>query len=48
MENEYLNKKAETESKSTIIEAYKKTKIENKLNQDISNRLKNDNILRFY
>ena len=41
-------KKAETESKSTIIEAYKKTKIENKLNQDISNRLKNDNILRFY
>ena len=41
-------KKAETGSKSTIIEVYKKLPIENMLNQDISNRLKNDNILRFY
>ena len=43
-------KKARFESKSTIIEAYKKTKIEkeNITNLDINNRLKNNNILRFY
>ena len=40
--------KAITESKSTIIEAYKNTKLNNGLNKDINNRLKNDNILRFY
>ena len=40
--------KALTESKATIIEVYKNTKIENMLNKDINNRLKNDNILRFY
>ena len=40
--------KALTESKSTIIEAYKNTKIENVLNKDINNRFKNNNILRFY
>ncbi|MDC1159753.1 PBP1A family penicillin-binding protein [Candidatus Pelagibacter sp.] len=41
--------KARIESKSTIIESYKKnvTK-ENTLNLDINNRLKNNNILRFY
>jgi len=41
-------KKAETESKKTIIEVYKKLPIESKSNLDINNRLKNDNILRFY
>jgi len=41
-------KKAESESKSTIIEAYKKIQLDDKSNQDINNRLKNDNILRFY
>ena len=40
--------KALTESKSTIIEAYKNIKINNVLNKDINNRLKNNNILRFY
>jgi len=40
--------KATTESKSTIIEAYKNTKIDDTLNRDINNRLKNDNILKFY
>jgi penicillin-binding protein 1A len=40
--------KALTESKSTIIEAYKNTEINSALNKDINNRLKNDNILRFY
>ena len=42
--------KARFESKSTIIEAYKKKKLEkeNVLNSDINNRLKNNNILRFY
>ena len=37
-----------TESKSTIIEAYKNIEINNLLDKDINNRLKNDNILRFY
>jgi penicillin-binding protein 1A len=40
--------KALTESKSTIIEAYKNTGIDNTLNKDINNRLKNNNILKFY
>jgi penicillin-binding protein 1A len=40
--------KALTESKSTIIEAYKNLEIESILNKDIKNRLKNDNILNFY
>jgi penicillin-binding protein 1A len=40
--------KALTESKSTIIEVYKNTEINSALNKDINNRLKNDNILRFY
>ena len=35
-------------SKFTIIEAYKKSETESVLNNDINNRLKNDNILRFY
>ena len=41
-------KKAETESKSSIIEAYKKLPSQKTLNSDINNRLKNNNILRFY
>ena len=41
-------KKAEAQSKKTIIEVYKKLPIENNLNSDINNRLKNNNILRFY
>ena len=40
--------KALPESKSTIIEAYKNTEIDSGLNKDINNRLKNDNILKFY
>ena len=42
--------KAKFESKTTIIEAYKNNiiKKENFLNLDINNRLKNNNILRFY
>ena len=41
-------KKVLTESKSTIIEVYKDTEIGISLNKDINDRLKNDNILRFY
>jgi len=41
-------KKAEAGSKSTIIEAYKNLPTDKILNQDINNRLKNDNILKFY
>ena len=43
-------KKANFDSKETLIEAFKKDKINIKLNQnlDINNRLKNNNILRFY
>ncbi len=43
-------KKANFDSKETLIEAFKKDKIKIKLNQnlDINNRLKNNNILRFY
>ena len=40
--------KALTDSKSTIIEAYKDIETDNIFDKDISNRLKNDNILRFY
>jgi len=41
-------KKARIGSKKIIIEAYKKTSIESNLNSNINNRLKNNNILRFY
>ena len=41
-------KKPDVGTKSTIIEAYKNLQADNMANQDISNRLKNDNILRFY
>ncbi len=40
--------KAETQSKKTIIESYKKLPIKNNSNLDIKNRFKNNNILRFY
>jgi len=40
--------KAQRVSKSTIIEAYKNREIDSVLNKDINNRLKNDNILKFY
>jgi len=42
--------KAQFASKTTIIESYKKNNInrENDLNLDINNRLKNNNILKFY
>jgi len=40
--------KALAESKSTIIEAYKNIEIDSSLNKDINNRLKNNNILKFY
>ena len=40
--------KAETSSKSTIIEAYKNLPIDSRLDQDINNRLKTNNILKFY
>ena len=41
-------KKAVKNSKRTIIESYKKLPNENNLNLDINNRLKNNNILKFY
>ena len=41
-------KKPDTHTKSTIIEAYKNLQSYNMSNQDINNRLKNNNILRFY
>ena len=41
-------KKAEAGTRTTIIEAYKDVKVESLLNQDINDRLKNNNILRFY
>jgi penicillin-binding protein 1A len=41
-------KKAEIGTRTTIIEAYKDMKVESLLNQDINNRLKNNNILKFY
>ena len=41
-------KKPSSSTKSTIIEAYKNLPNDNLANQDINNRLKNNNILRFY
>ncbi len=41
-------KKAGIRTKSTIIEAYKNVPKESTLNLDINNRLKNNNILKFY
>ena len=41
-------KKADIKSKFTIIESYKDVPNKNVLNLDIKNRLKNNNILRFY
>ncbi|MDA7783960.1 PBP1A family penicillin-binding protein [Candidatus Pelagibacter sp.] len=41
-------KKAEIGTRTTIIEVYKDVKAESLLNQDINNRLQNNNILRFY
>jgi penicillin-binding protein 1A len=41
-------KKAETQSKKTIIEVYKKLRIKYDSNSNINNRLKNNNILKFY
>ena len=41
-------KKADIKSKFTIIESYKDVPSKNVLNLDIKNRLKNNNILRFY
>ena len=41
-------KKARNGNKRTIIEVYKDVKVKSLLNQDINNRLKNNNILRFY
>ena len=41
-------KKPSSSTKSTIIEAYKKLPDDSLTNQDINNRLKNNNILRFY
>ena len=40
--------KAKMQSKSTIIEVYKNIEKKNESNLDISNRLRNNNILRFY
>ena len=41
-------KKAEVQSKKTLIEVYKKNPTKRVSNIDINNRLKNNNILRFY
>ncbi|MDC3403756.1 penicillin-binding protein 1A [Candidatus Pelagibacter sp.] len=41
-------KKPSSSTKSTIIEAFKNLPDDNLANQDINNRLKNNNILRFY
>ena len=41
-------KKADTQSKSTIIEVYKNLPAENSFNSHIKSRLKNNNILKFY
>ena len=40
--------KTETQSNTTIIEAYKSSQIENYSNINTNNRLKNNNILKFY
>ena len=46
----FTGKKANSISKETLVEAFKKDKINIKANQnlDINNRLKNNNILKFY
>ena len=46
----FTGRKANFNSKETLVEVFKKDKINIKLNQnlDINNRLKNNNILRFY
>ena len=46
----FTGQKDNFNSKETLVEAFKKDKINIKLNQnlDINNRLKNNNILRFY
>ena len=46
----FTGKKANFASKETIVEVFKKDKISIEKNQgsDINNRLKNNNILRFY
>ena len=46
----FTGQKANFNSKETLVEVFKKNKINIKLNQnlDINNRLKNNNILRFY
>jgi penicillin-binding protein 1A len=46
----FTGQKANFNSKETLVEIFKKDKINIKLNQnlDINNRLKNHNILRFY
>jgi len=41
-------KKPDADTKSTIIESYKNLQTYNTSNQEINNRLKNNNILRFY
>ena len=41
-------KKADSGSKSTIIEVYKDSQTDSMSNKDINNRLKNNNILKFY
>jgi len=45
--NPITGEKADIQSGKTIIEVYKNLPIKNVINQDINNRLKNDNILRF-
>jgi len=46
--NPITGEKADIQSGKTIIEVYKNLPIKKVINQDINNRLKNDNILRFY
>ena len=48
--DKFTGKKANFTSKETIVEVFKKNKIsiEENENIDINNRLKNNNILRFY
>jgi penicillin-binding protein 1A len=46
----FTGQKANFNSKETLVEAFKKDKVYIKKNQnlDINNRLKNNNILKFY
>ena len=46
--DQVTGKKAMSESKSTIIEVYKNVETNSLSNKGINNRLKNDNILKFY